>query len=396
MERFDKIIELKQPDSVKWTAMGRLFGRDDLVPLWVADMDFEAPQPVIEALRRRVETGLFTYTDIPASLPEAVADWLRKRHRWEVGAGEIQFAAGVVTLLNAAVRAFSQPGDSVIVQPPVYGPFSGAVTGQQRELVLNPLKIEQGKYVMDFEDLEAKLRLTGAKLLLLCSPHNPAGRVWSRSELERLAELCVAYGVTVASDEIHSDLILEGAHTPLATLPGMAERTVTFVAPSKTFNLAGLHTSFAIVSDEALRKALTQALGHQNPNPLSIVAAEAAYREGEEWLEACLKYLRANAAFAGAYLAERLPQAIAYVPESTYLLWIDLRAYGLTRDELNRMLLEEARVAVSGGHTFVSEGEGFIRLNLATRREVLAEGLRRLADTFGRLPVHAGNGESEG
>ncbi|MDG0793064.1 aminotransferase class I/II-fold pyridoxal phosphate-dependent enzyme [Cohnella ginsengisoli] len=268
MNRFDKKVELRLPDSLKWSGVDRLFKGEDLLPLWVADMDFEAPAPVLEAIRRRVDAGLLTYTELPSSLFEAVAGWLDRRFHWKVDTSDLLFAPGVVTLLKAAVRAFTQPGDRVIVQPPVYGPFGEAVTGQGRELALNPLKVEQGKYTMDFEDLEAKLRLTGAKLLLLCSPHNPTGRVWEKAELNRLAALCSAYGVTVASDEIHSDLILTGVHTPIASLPGMAERTVTFIAPSKTFNLAGLHTSFAVATDETLRKGLDQALGHRGAEPV--------------------------------------------------------------------------------------------------------------------------------
>ncbi|MDI4646812.1 MalY/PatB family protein [Cohnella hashimotonis] len=385
MNRFDKKVELRLPDSLKWSGVNRLFKGEDLLPLWVADMDFEAPAPVLEAIRRRVDAGLFTYTELPPSLFEAVAGWLDRRFNWPVAPSDLLFASGVVTLLKASVLAFTQPGDSVVVQPPVYGPFGDAVTGQGRELVLNPLKIEQGKYKMDFDDLEAKLRLTGAKLLLLCSPHNPAGRVWEEAELNRLAALCQAYGVTVASDEIHSDLILSGQHIPIASLPGMAERTVTFIAPSKTFNLAGLHTSFAVATDETLRIGLDQALGYRSPNPLSIAGAEAAYREGEEWLEACLAYLRGNVSFAADYLAELLPDAVVYVPEATYLLWVDLRAYGLSQEELGRLLVQEARVAVSGGGAFVSEGEGRIRINLATRRENLEEGLSRIARALGSV-----------
>ncbi|MFD2333656.1 MalY/PatB family protein [Cohnella sp. GCM10020058] len=394
MNRFDKKVELRLPDSLKWSGADRLFKGEDLLPLWVADMDFEAPTPVLAAIRRRVDAGLFTYTELPSSLFEAVAGWLDRRFKWAVGPGDLLFATGVVTLLKAAVLAFTQPGDSVVIQPPVYGPFGDAVTGQGRELVLNPLKIIHGRYTMDFEDLEAKLRLTGAKLLLLCSPHNPAGRVWEEAELNRLAELCRDYGVTVASDEIHADLILTGAHIPIASLPGMAERTVAFIAPSKTFNLAGLHTSFAVATDETLRKGLDQALGYRSPNPLSIAAAEAAYREGEEWLEACLSYLRGNASFASGYLDERLPEAVVYVPEATYLLWVDLRAYGLSQTELGRLLVEEARVAVSGGSAFVSEGEGRVRINLATRREILEEGLGRIARALGSLQ-HTGEAKND-
>ncbi|MEK0312807.1 MalY/PatB family protein [Cohnella sp. 56] len=390
MNRFDNTIELRRPDSLKWSGADVLFKGEDLLPLWVADMDFEPPAPVLEALHRRVDAGLFTYAVIPPSLLEAVAAWLDNRLKWRVEPRDLLYASGVVTLLKAAVRAYSQPGDSIVVQPPVYGPFAEAVTGQGRELVLNPLKIEQGQYRMDLDDLEAKLKLTGAKLLLLCSPHNPAGRVWSAEELSGLAELCRIYGVTVASDEIHADLILKGVHTPFASLPGMAERTATFIAPSKTFNLAGLHTSFAVVPDEGLKKALIDALGHQDPNPLSLAAAEAAYREGEEWLEACLAYLRANAAFAAGYLAERLPEAIVYVPEATYLLWVDLRPLGLSQADIGRLLVQEARVAVSGGSAFVSEGEGRVRINLATRRALLEEGLSRIAKALGAVRT---NGE---
>ncbi|MCC3373951.1 MalY/PatB family protein [Cohnella sp. REN36] len=383
---FDRDFTNDVQDTLKWGQADKLYGGEDLLPLWVADMDFRAPQPVVDAIVRRAEAGLFMYTSIPTSALEAVAAWMKERHGWAVEPAWIRFAPGVISLLETSVRAFTSPGDQVIVQPPVYGPFGSVVTSQGREIVSNPLRRhpDTGRYEMDFEDLETKLKASGAKLLFLCSPHNPVGRVWTQEELARLADLCIRYDVTVISDEIHADLVLSGKHHPLVLAdPRMADRTVVCIAPSKTFNIAGLQSAFAIVPNEGLRLAFDKALGHKEPNPLSAAATEAAYRHGQEWLAECLDYLRGNAEFAVRYLEEHLPEAKCLVPEATYLLWVDLRALGLSAKDIQTKLVNEAKVAVSDGKIFVSEGEGFIRINLASRRARVEEGLRRIAETLG-------------
>ncbi|MBB6674943.1 MalY/PatB family protein [Cohnella nanjingensis] len=383
---FDEDVTGNVQDTIKWGEADALFGGEDLLPLWIADMDFQAPKPVIDALIKRAEAGLFMYTAMPESTLEAVASWLSERHGWAIETDWIRFAPGVIALLEASVRAFTAPGDRVIVQPPVYGPFGSVVSALGREAVHNPLKQNpaNGKYEMDLADLERKLRETGARLLILCSPHNPVGRVWTKEELAGLAELCVRFDVTVVSDEIHADLVLTGKHCPLVLAdPRMAERTVVCLAPSKTFNIAGLQSAFAIVPDDRLRTVFDKALGKKEPNPLSAAAMEAAYREGQEWLAQCLDYLRGNARFAVEYLAEHLPQARCVVPEATYLLWVDLRPFGIPAKSLKTLLVQEAKVAVSDGSIFVGEGEGFIRINLASRRARVEEGLRRIAAALG-------------
>ncbi|MFC5402256.1 MalY/PatB family protein [Cohnella soli] len=375
----DEEVHLARPDFLKWAVADKQFEGENLLPMWVADMDFPGPAPVIEALMKRVAMGLFTYASVPDSLYEAVGGWMENRHGWSIERNWVVWSQGVVSALAAAVRAFTAPGDHVIIQPPVYPPFAAVVQDQGRVVVSNPLKLVSDRYEMDFDDLEDKLRTTGARLLILCSPHNPVGRVWTQEELSRLAELCQAYDVLVIADEVHSDLILAGnKHIPFVlAAPDMAKQTITCVAPSKTFNMAGLQMAFTVVPDEDVRTKLSKEFGHIMPHPLSMAAVEAAYREGAEWLSQCLTYLDGNVEFAMSYLREHLPQAHVSRPEATYLLWVDCRAFGIAPDKLNAYLVQEAKVAVVDGAGF-GEGEGFIRINLATRRSLVAEGLSRI------------------
>ncbi|MFC0213065.1 MalY/PatB family protein [Paenibacillus chartarius] len=382
---FDEFVDRTGTHGMKWERTEALFGEKDLLPLWVADMDFRGPAPVIEALARRAELGLYGYTHRPDSLLEAFGAWMEKRHQWKIESDWICWSPGVIPALTAAIQTFTEPGDRVIIQPPVYPPFFKVVTENGRELVTNPLMQRDGRYEIDFEDLEAKFRTTGAKLLILCSPHNPVGRVWTRDELERLEAICAAYGALIVSDEIHADLVYAPhRHIPLAALSERAaSRTILCHSPSKTFNMAGLQAAYIVIPDKGLRTAFnkTMAKGHHTmSNTFSIVGSESAYREGGEWLEQCLAYIEANIDYAIGYMENYIPQIKVTKPEGTYLLWLDCRGLGLSTTDLKLLLLRKAKVALNDGLSFGPEGEGFHRLNAACRRATLEEGLKRIRD----------------
>ncbi|MDD5331011.1 MAG: pyridoxal phosphate-dependent aminotransferase [Sulfuricella sp.] len=378
---FDRDIPRAGTHSVKHDGRAAYFGTADVLPLWVADMDFAAPAAVTRALAARAAHPVYGYTFYPDGLFQALIGWLQKRHGWAVEREWIAMAPGVVPSLHAAVMAFAAPGEAVIVQPPVYFPFFTAVTGTGRRLVLNPLRLENGRYAIDFPHLE-RCAAEGARLLLLCSPHNPVGRVWTREELAEILRIARQYGLVVLSDEIHADLVYPGErHTVLATLATDADKLVTAVAPSKTFNIPGMGLSCLIAPDPALRGAVgrvfdTLHLGHSNP--FSIAAFEAAYRDGEPWLDSLLPYLRDNRDFVGARLAERLPDIRLIQPEGTYLLWLDCRGLGMDDAALRDFFVREAKVGMNPGTVFGAGGSGFMRLNIGSPRHVLVEALERI------------------
>ncbi len=379
---FDTLLDRVPSGSLKWGGCVRSSPDEEVLPLWVADMDFPSPPEVVEAIRRRAEHPIYGYPVRTDGYYDSLIAWMRRRNGWEIQRDWICFSPGVVPALNIAVLAYTQPGDKVVVQTPVYYPFSSAVLSNGRQLVENSLKLEGGRYVMDFEDLERKLD-SRTKLLILCSPHNPVGRVWERGELERLVELCARKGVVIVSDEIHSDLILGGRkHVCTAALsPEAARMTVTLGAPNKTFNIAGLGIANAIIPDRRLREAfMNQAanLGLGIANVFGIVAQEAAYSKGEAWLEELLSYLRGNYGRLVSFLAERLPSLSVLPLEGTYLAWIDCRRLGMSDAELKAFFLKEAKLWLDEGTMFGSGGSGFMRINLACPRSLLDEALSRL------------------
>ncbi|WP_274653313.1 MalY/PatB family protein [Paenibacillus humicola] len=380
---FDNRVDMTGTGSAKWEMADQVFEAEGLLPMWVADMDFRGPDPVIRALKERAENGVFGYTFRPGYMAEAVAGWLKRRHRWTVPENWITFSPGVVAALRTCVACYTAPGDGVIVQPPVYPPFFSVVKEAGRELVLNPLQEADGRYRMDFDDLRLKARDSGAKMLILCSPHNPIGRVWTREELETLASICTEYDITVVSDEIHADLVFQShVHTPFAALsPELEARTIVCMAPSKTFNMAGLHSSFIIIPDEAKRDKFDTHLKEAHltmMNPFSLTAANAAYRYGDEWLDSVLAYIEANIDYFSVEMAARLPELRFAKPEGTYMVWLDCRPLGMTPDELKSFMLREAKIAINDGSSFGEEGAGFIRVNLAAPRSVVEEGISRL------------------
>ena len=386
---FDRVIDRRNTASLKWDQLKEFFGSEDVLPLWVADMDFPCPEPVKEALVRRAESGLYGYTIRTGEWFEAIQGWYRRRHGWDIAKEAILSSPGVVTSLSLAVELFSEPGAGVILQPPVYHPFYDVIRLNGRQVLRNPLRIgENGLYEMDFDGLERLMR-DGAKLMLLCNPHNPGGRVWTRDELARVAELAAHYGVTVVSDEIHCDLVLPPRrHVPFAVAAADSGAPhVSLHAPTKTFNLPGVQSSFIAAGDPAIRRRLNErirALSLQMQNYFALYATIAAFNEGDEWLDQLLAYVKAHIDFAIRYLSENAPFLRPMPPEGTYLLWVDCRALGLDPQGMKRLMFEEAKVAFNEGSMFGEEGAGFVRINCACPRSILEEALRRFAGAAAR------------
>lgn len=378
---FDERIDRRNTRSYKWDQSLKLFGREDVLPLWVADMDFAAPSAVKEAIMRRAEIGIYGYTVPDEAYKDAVINWFSRRHGWQLSKDWLTDSPGIVTSLSLAVDLFSEPGSPVILQSPVYYPFYDVIRMNGRQVAENPLVKCNGRYEMDYDHLE-KLMKDGARLMLLCNPHNPGGRVWSREELLQLAELCERYGVKVISDEIHCDLLLNGAkHTPFASVSeAAADLTLTCLAATKTFNLPGLQTSFIAASNREIKQAFDRRIKTLSLHMTSFFAhdaVKAAYNEGESWLDELLVYLSGNLSAALVLLSERMPEAVPMVPEATYLLWTDFSALGLDTAGLKRLMYEKAGVAFNEGSVYGKAGEGHLRINMACPRSLLLEALDR-------------------
>jgi cystathionine beta-lyase len=374
---FDQILDRRHSDSFKW----RIF-EENVIPLWVADMDFVSPEPVIRALHERTNHGVFGYAGIIDNLPESIIAWLQEHFDWKVEPEALIYVPGVVVGFNLATQALVQPGQAVAYQTPVYMPFLDAGRSAGVESRSSALcRDAKGRYTVDWEAFEASMDGNTA-MFLMCSPHNPVGRVWERWELERMAEICLRKNVTICSDEIHADLVFAPhRHIPIAALDAeVARNTVTLMAPSKTFNIPGLGFSFAVVPDADMRKKIQTArrglVG--GPSLMGMVGAEAAYRDGREWLEQVLVYMRANRDFMVDWIGRELPELNVFTPEGTYLAWIDCRAVPTDGKSPMKFLLEKGRVAFNDGAAFGPGGEGFVRLNFACPRETLEEGLKRL------------------
>jgi len=379
---FDVVIDRVPSSSLKWSYRKRFCGEEDVLPLWVADMDFAVAPEISAAIRARAEHPIYGYPVRQDGFYTALMDWTKRRYAWEIQREWICYAPGIVPAINSAVLAFTQPGDKVIIQSPVYYPFSSAVLNNGRQLVENPLKLEDGRYEMDLADLERKLD-SRTKLLVLCSPHNPVGRVWSRDELSALANLCAKKGVVIVSDEIHADIIMPGnRHTSLASISEEAARiTVTCLATSKTFNLAGLCTANVVISDKRLRDAFVNMggnLGLGTSNVFGIVAQEAAYSKGEPWLIEMLAYVEGNYGRLVSAMEDRGAGITVMPLEGTYLAWMDCRGLGMSAPELKDFFLKDAKVWLDDGPMFGAQGQGFMRLNLACPRMILDEAIERI------------------
>ena len=380
---FDTPIDRHRTNSVKYDFVHERGKPQGVLPMWVADMDFPAPAEVLDDLQKAVAHGIFGYSEPKGEYYRAVSAWFAERFGYRVEPHEIVKSPGLVYGLAQAVRALTEPGEAVMIQTPVYYPFYDIVRQNGRRLVTNELVYRDGGYGVDFEDFERKVVDGNVKLFLLCSPHNPVGRVWTRAELERMSTICKTHGVTVVSDEIHCDFVWSGhVHTCFGLID---ENAVIATAPSKTFNLAGLQVSNIFVRDEALRDRLKAELlrsGYSQLNTLGIVACRSAYTHGGAWLEALKTYLEGNIALIREFLAERLPKVRLVDPQAMYLLWLDFSAYGLPQAELDRRVTEGARLWLNGGTMFGAGGEGFQRINIACPRTVSVEAIERLAKVF--------------
>ena len=373
---FDTLIDRRPTESIKWHAFD-----PDVLPMFVADMDFRSPEPVIHALTKRVEHGVFGYGTEPAGLRQIIVDRMQREYGWQIEPRSIVFMPGVVTAFNLACHAFAQPGEGVLIQTPVYQPFlyaahSSNAVRQEMELTLN----SDGRYTIDFDAFEAAIT-ANTRLFILCNPHNPVGRVFQRDELEKMAEICIRHNVIICSDEIHGDLIYSGQkHTPIASLSSeISKRTVTLMAPSKTFNIAGLDCSFAIIEDESVRKTFEAARAGIVPgvNLLGFAAAKAAYTEGQPWLSELLAYLEANRDYLSDFLKNELPGIKMWKPEGTYLAWLDCCSLGIPGNQAE-FFVKSARVGMNEGASYGKGGEGFVRLNFGCPRSMLQESLERM------------------
>ena len=380
---FDIKMERRGTNCEKWDFLEEEFGKKDLLALWVADMDFPAPPEVLDALHKKIDEGALGYPIAPDSLLNAITGWQKDRHGWEIGRDAVTWAPGVVAGLAFSLMAYTKPGDGVIIQTPVYPPFYSTISESGRKIVKNPLKRQNGRYVMDLEGLE-KLVTPTCRTLILCSPHNPVARVWSREELEALAEVAERKDMIIISDEIHQDLVYSDAkHISIASLSEeMSSRTVTFVAPSKTFNIAGMNSSVALIPDEKLRARYVSVLNRLHLSSLSILgltAMETAYAKCSGWLDELMVYLEENRDMTERFIRERMPKAKMDHPEGTYVFWIDFRGYGFDSEKLMDFLVNEAGVALNNGRNFGTEGDGFARINIGTNREMLKEALEKIA-----------------
>jgi cysteine-S-conjugate beta-lyase len=382
MYDFDEIIPRQGTDCVKYDLREAFFGDAGVLPMWVADMDFRTPDFVVDAVKRRATHEIYGYSIRGAGWFKALIDWLERRHSWTVQKDWIVFSPGVVPALNMAVLAYTQPGDSIIIQPPVYFPFMSAVEKHGRKLVYNPLILKHGRLNIDFDDLVEKAK-QGAKMLFLCNPQNPGGSAWTVEELTRLYQICREHNILIFSDEIHSDLVLRGfKHTVLTTVdPNASDIVITAIAPSKTFNLAGMATSALIIPNEELRRLFSETIDNLHISLGTLfgnVASQAAYTHGDQWLGELVEYLRRNLDMAELYFRKHIPKITMIRPEATYMLWLDCRELGLNGDELRDFMIKEARLGLNEGRTFGPGGEGFMRMNIACPLVTLKEALERL------------------
>ncbi len=386
---FNKPVDRSRNFSAKYDELKKNFGREDLIPLWIADMDLPTAQPIIDAIDQRNRQGIFGYTSRPDSYFQAVCDWQQKRNGWKIDTSLVSFNLGVVPALCTIVREFSNPGDKVLFFTPVYSEFFNVVEDWQREPLTCTLVEENGYYTIDFAAFEEKLKQKPA-FLILCNPHNPVGRVWTREELEHIGKLCLEYGVMVVSDEIHSDLILwENTHIPMASIsPEFAKNTISCISATKTFNLAGLQACTIVLPDQQTKSKFDTFWKHldvHRNNCFSLVAVEAAFTHGEEWLEQLLRHIEKNAQFIQTFLTENIPEITVRLPECTYLLWLDCKGLGLDDRELVDFMVNKARLALNRGTSFGHGGEGHMRLNVACPLGTLEKAMHQLKEAVDAL-----------
>jgi cystathionine beta-lyase len=379
---FDKIIDRRNTECIKWDMLEEVFGDKDVMPMWVADMDFEVAKPISDAIKKRVEHSIYGYSTKGSGYYDAIINWMKKRHNWDVKKEWISYTPGIVPALSYIVRTFAQPGDEVIIQTPVYHPFYSAIKNNGYIIVKNPLQYKDGSYKMDLEDLKKKIT-PRTRILILCNPHNPVGRVWTKEELSELGQICIKNNILIVSDEIHFDLIYKNNHHTVfaAISEEFAQSSIICSAPSKTFNLAGIQVSNVIIPNERLRRQFKITLENyavSEVNTFVSTALVAAYNEGEEWLVQLLEYLEANLNFLMNFFEERIPKIKVVKPQGTYLVWLDCSALNMTSQELNEFFIKKAKVGFNDGIMFGEEGQQFQRVNIACQRSILREALERV------------------
>ncbi len=386
---FDERIDRSKNNAAKFEEAYLHFGTNDVIPLWIADMDFKTAQPIIDAIKERADQGIFGYTARPDAYFNSIAKWQEERNGYLPDVNKMAFAPGVVPAMRMILNLFTNPGDKILIQYPVYHPFTDIVENTGRQIVPSLLKVVDGKYVMDYEDFEEKAK-QGIKYFLLCNPHNPVGRCWTKEELKKIGDICIKYGIQVISDEIHSDLMLfNHKHTVFASVSEeIAAITTTCIAPSKAFNLAGLQSSTIIFNDEDKKEKYVANLKNMDiarNNCFSLVATMAAYEQGAEWLDQLRSYLEKNMIFINEYCKEHLPMLKPNMPECTYLCWIDARDSGMTDEELFDFTVNKAKVAFNMGYQFGHGGSGFLRLNAACPKSTLEEALGRIKNAMAEI-----------
>ncbi|MBN2284840.1 MAG: pyridoxal phosphate-dependent aminotransferase [Tissierellales bacterium] len=386
---FEDIVNRHNTNSLKWEPeiLEEMFGEPQMLPFWVADMDFKTAQPIIDAVVKKALHGIYGYSIRPNSYYEAIIDWTKQYFGWEIKKEWIAYVPGVVPAINYAIQAFCEEGDKVLIQEPVYYPFAKSILNNERVVVSNDLYYNGEHYEIDFADFEEKARDPRIKIFIMSSPHNPISRVWTKEELIKIGRLCIDNEVLIVSDEIHNDLVFKGyKHTMFASISEeFAQHSITCTAPSKTFNLAGLQSSNIIIPNESIRERYAKILTQNNinmQNPLSISAVEAAYRHGRDWLDQLLDYLTINKQFMSTYLSQHLPDAKIIETQATYLAWVDLRAYEKNGKILEERIAKKGKVAFDGGTWFGENGNGFIRINFACPRQLLMKGLEGLCQAL--------------
>ena len=380
---FDEVIDRSNSDCSKIENLKPLFGREDIIPLWVADMDFKSPPAITRALMKRVEHGVFGYTVQSDEYFNSIINWLNRRYNWKTNKNDINYVPGVVKGFSIAIEEFTEVGDNIIIQPPVYHPFRIMTKSLNRKVVNNPLVLENGQYRMDFDGLRKIVSEKSCKMLILCNPHNPGGRVWSEEELKELSEICFENEILVVSDEIHSDLALPGfIHTPFAKVSAEAENnSITLMAPSKTFNIAGIVSSYAVISNKEIRDkyhSFVKKRGLDEGNLFAYTATVSAYNECDDWLDEMLKYVQSNVYFVDSYLKNNIPEIKAILPEASFLIWLDCRSLNLSQNELVKLFVDKAGLALNDGSIFGPGGEGFMRLNVGSPKSILEKALSNL------------------
>lgn len=388
---FDEMINRRGTYSIKWDGgetikQNGLTGRydADTLPLYLADMDLPVPQPVIDALHKTVDHRIFGYTVFPKEYYEAIQNWFKKRHEWEIKKEEIVYSPGTVYALNVAVKAFTEPGDGIIIQRPVYPPFTRVIVRNGRHVVNNALKVDdQGFYTIDFEDFEAKAKEESTKMFILCNPHNPTGRIFNVEDLKKLSDICVKNNVLIVADEIHGDLIrCDQKFTPIAKVAEKQDHIITCTAINKTFNVAGLHCTNLIIPNPQLRLKFVKESGNKVATPFAIAALIAAYNEGEEWLQQLKEYIDGTMDWVNKFLAEKMPQVKARIPEGTYFMWLDFSGYGLSPEEIHNRIYNKANVILEDGKLFGEEGYPYQRICLPSPRWMIQDAFKRIAREF--------------